>query len=423
MTAIAAPIASERRHPASAIVAISIGNALEWFDIVIYGFLAATISKLFFPAGNETVSLLITLGTFGVTFVMRPVGAFALGAYADRAGRKKALTLSIAMMLLGTLMIASAPTYAQIGIAAPMIVIAARLIQGFAAGGEFGSATALLAEQDARRRGYFASWQFASQGLTTLLAAGFGFGINYFLTPEQLMAWGWRIPFVFGLLIGPVGLYIRRNLEESAEFVRSAPVKTPVRTALFDEGGRVLTALGLIVLATILAYTGLFMPTFAVKQLGLPASTAFVGTVVLGVVQFALVPYFGALSDRLGRVRIMAAAAVIQLVLVVPAFAFLVQNPSASSLVLVQLALGLVATAYWGPISAAMSDLFASRTRGTGLSISYSCGVAIFGGFAPFISAWLIGASGSKIAPAYYVLFGAAVSLLALRFARKYGVR
>ncbi|SFQ01730.1 MFS transporter [Variovorax sp. 770b2] len=412
-----------RQSTVRVITAISIGNALEWFEIVIYGFLAVTISKLFFPAENESVSLLITLGTFGVTFVMRPVGSLVLGAYADARGRKNALTLSMAIMLCGTLLIAVSPTYAQIGLWAPVLIIAARLLQGFAAGGEFGSATALLAEQDPRRRGFFASWQFASQGITTFLAAGFGMGLNALLTPEQLLAWGWRIPFFFGLLIGPAGLYIRRHLDEGLEFKRAAQEASPVRTTLVDQRGRTLTAMGLIILATVVAYTGLFMPTFAVRQLGLPASMAFAGTFWFGVLQFALVPVFGGLSDRVGRVAIMRGAALVMGVMIVPLFYLLVNHPSVPMLMVALTAMGVVASAYWGPISAAMSELFPAATRGTGLSVSYSLGVAIFGGFAPFISAWLITATGSKIAPSFYVAFGVLVSLAALRPARRYGVK
>jgi MHS family proline/betaine transporter-like MFS transporter len=416
------PVAG-RQSTLRVITAISIGNALEWFEIVIYGFLAVTISKLFFPAENETVSLLITLGTFGVTFVMRPVGSLVLGAYADARGRKNALTLSMAIMLCGTLLIAVSPTFSQIGLWAPGIVILARLLQGFAAGGEFGSATALLAEQDPQRRGFFASWQFASQGITTFLAAGFGMGLNALLTPEQLLAWGWRIPFFFGLLIGPAGLYIRRHLDEGLEFKRAAQEATPVRTTLVDQRGRTLAAMGLIILATVVAYTGLFMPTFAVRQLGLPASMAFAGTFWFGVLQFALVPVFGSLSDRVGRLVIMRGAALVMGVMIVPLFYLLVNHPSVPALLLALTAMGVVASAYWGPISAAMSELFPAATRGTGLSVSYSFGVAIFGGFAPFISAWLITATGSKIAPSFYVAFGVLVSLAALRAARRYGVK
>jgi MHS family proline/betaine transporter-like MFS transporter len=404
-----------RQSTLRVITAISAGNALEWFEIVIYGFLAVTIAKLFFPAENESVSLLITLGTFGVTFVMRPVGSLVLGAYADAKGRKNALTLSMAIMLCGTLLIAVSPTFSQIGLWAPGLVILARLLQGFAAGGEFGSATALLAEQDPRRRGFFASWQFASQGITTFLAAGFGMGLNALLTPEQLLAWGWRIPFFFGLLIGPAGLYIRRHLDEGLEFKRAAQEASPVRTTL--------AAMGLIILATVVAYTGLFMPTFAVRQLGLPASMAFAGTFWFGVLQFALVPMFGSLSDRVGRVVIMRNAALAMGVMIVPLFYLLVNHPSVPALMLALTAMGVVASAYWGPISAAMSELFPAATRGTGLSVSYSFGVAIFGGFAPFISAWLITATGSKIAPSFYVAFGVLVSLVALRAARRYGVK
>jgi MHS family proline/betaine transporter-like MFS transporter len=412
-----------RQSTLRVITAISIGNALEWFEIVIYGFLAVTIAKLFFPAENESVSLLITLGTFGVTFVMRPVGSLVLGAYADAKGRKNALTLSMAIMLCGTLLIAVSPTFSQIGLWAPGLVILARLLQGFAAGGEFGSATALLAEQDPRRRGFFASWQFASQGITTFLAAGFGMGLNALLTPEQLLAWGWRIPFFFGLLIGPAGLYIRRHLDEGLEFKRAAQEASPVRTTLVDQRGRTLAAMGLIILATVVAYTGLFMPTFAVRQLGLPASMAFAGTFWFGVLQFALVPMFGSLSDRVGRVVIMRNAALAMGVMIVPLFYLLVNHPSVPALMLALTAMGVVASAYWGPISAAMSELFPAATRGTGLSVSYSFGVAIFGGFAPFISAWLITATGSKIAPSFYVAFGVLVSLVALRAARRYGVK
>src|SRR3569833_1774608 len=200
----AASLAGSRRNSWRAVIAASIGNALEWFDLVVYGFFAVVIAKLFFPAGNDTVSLLLTLGTFGVSCFMRPLGAIVIGAYADRAGRMAVFSLSILLMMGGTLIIAILPTYRSIGIAAPVILVIARLMQGFSAGGEFGSATAFLAEHVPGRRGFFASWQVASQGLTTLLAAGFGVALTGNLTPDQMASWGWRVPFFFGLLIGPV---------------------------------------------------------------------------------------------------------------------------------------------------------------------------------------------------------------------------
>jgi MHS family proline/betaine transporter-like MFS transporter len=411
------------RGAARTIVAISIGNALEWFELVVYGFLAVTMAEVFFPADDPTVSLLVTLGTFGVTFVMRPIGSVVLGALADSAGRREALTLSIALMLLGTLTIAVAPPYASIGLTAPGIVLCARLVQGFAAGGEFGSATALLAEQDPTRRGFFASWQFASQGVTTLLAAGFGAALHALLAPEELVAWGWRIPFLFGLSIGPIGLYIRRHLDEGAEFERPAAGESALRATFVDQRGRTATAVGLIVLASMLAFNGLYMPTFAVKQLGLPPAASFAGVAWLGVVQLALVPCFGILSDRVGRVPVMAGAVVGVGLAVVPLFHAVVTWPSVPTLLLVLTALSALTSAYMGPLAATMSELFPSRNRGSGLSVSYSLGVSIFGGFAPFVSAWLVGRTGLAVAPAFYVLVGVVASGFALRAARGYGVR
>jgi len=415
--------AGHRRTSARTIVAVSIGNALEWFDLVVYGFLALTIAKLFFPADSETASQLLTLGTFGVSFFMRPLGSIVLGAYADRMGRKRALTLSVSLMMLGTLLIAIAPTYATIGVAAPVLLVAARLIQGFSAGGEFGSATAFLAEQDPARRGLYASWQLASQGVTTILASGFGVLLNTALTPEQLAGWGWRLPFLFGLLIGPVAIYIRNQLEETEEFRQAGEPQSPLRQTLVAQMPRVLVSFGLVILGTIAAYTTLFMPSFAVRQLGIAASYSFAATLVVGVIQLVFVPIFGALSDRVGRIPIMTAAAVVLLLGVIPCFVWLTRAPAPETLLAVLILFALVAAAYFGPTAALMAELFPTRTRGTGLSISYSFAVTIFGGFAPFIIAWLIAQTGSNLAPAFYVTFGAALSLLALFGARALGAR
>ncbi len=424
-TADAFGLQRTRIGTARTIIAVSIGNALEWFDIVVYGFLAATIAKLFFPTGNDTVSLLLTLATFGVSFFMRPLGSVVLGAYADRAGRRQALTLSIALMMLGTFIIGVAPTYTTIGLGAPVLLVIARLIQGFSAGGEFGSATAFLAEQDPTRRGMYTSWQMASQGATIILASGFGVLLSSALTADQLVGWGWRIPFFFGLLIGPIAIYIRRSLEESGDFEHVAieAPSSPLATAFGAQKGQMLTALGLVVLGTIASYTTLFMPTFAVRQLGIPASWGFTATLLVGAIQFAFVPMFGSLSDRVGRLPVMTTAAVLMLVAIVPGFMLLTFAPSPVTLLAVQGGIALVTAAYLGPFAAAMSELFPARTRGTGLSISYSFGVTIFGGFAPFIIAWLIAQTGSPLAPSYYVAFGAVASLLALFGARRYGLR
>ena len=400
--------------PWRAVISASIGNALEWFDLVVYGFFAGTIAKLFFPTGDDTVSLLLTLGTFGVSFFMRPLGAVVIGAYADRAGRKKALTLSIMLMFIGTLLISVVPTYASIGLLAPLVLVIARMLQGLSAGGEFGSATAFLAEHAPRRRGFFASWQVASQGLTTLLAAGFGAVLTGNLSADQMASWGWRIPFFFGLLIGPVAYYIRRNVDESPEFAKIEATTTPIADTFSHQKERLLLAVGIVVLGTVATYLVLFMPTYGVRQLGLPASVVFTATMMVGVIQMLIAPVFGHLSDRFGRVRIMLTAAVLMLLTIYPMFSILVGHPTFGTLLAVETIFGLLMTAYFAPVPAILSELFPTQTRTTGLSLSYNTAVTIFGGFAPFILTWLISVTNDKLSPSYYLLFAASISIAAL---------
>ncbi len=423
MTITIAPALPDRAKRWRAVAAASLGNALEWFDFVVYGFFAATIAKLFFPAQDEAVSLLLAFATFGVTFFVRPLGAIVLGAFADRHGRKAALTLAIVLMMVGTAIIAVAPTYSVIGPLAPMLIVIARLIQGFSAGGEFGSATAFLAEQNSERRGFFASWQFASQGLTTVLATAFGAALASALTPEQMDAWGWRVPFAFGLLIGPIAYYIRRHVDETPEFQSLSERGTPLRETLLEGKKRLLISLGMVVLCTVAMYTILFMPTYATRQLGLPVAGSFMAIFLTGAIQLVLTPLFGSLSDKRGRLPILFGAAIAILLLIYPMFAWLAANPTLQTLLIVQAIIGVLMAGYLGPLPALMSEIFPARMRTTGLSISYSFGVAIFGGFAPFINAWLIESTGSKLAPSWYVMFAAAISLTALVGARRLGAK
>lgn len=404
------------RQQRRAVISATIGNALEWFDIIVFGFFAITISKLFFPTGDDLSSLLLTAATFGVSFVARPVGAIVLGMYADRAGRKAALSLSMLLMTLGTLTIGLMPTYASIGFWAPLLVVTARLIQGFSAGGEFGSSTTFLLEHTHEsQRGFFASWQVASQGLTALLAAVFGMLIAW-LPAEDQLSWGWRIPFLFGALIGPVGLYIRNHVEESPEYSAQASATQAVAKVSFWRGLLgLLPATGLIVLCTIGSYMLLlYMPTYAIRQLHLPAELSFYSVMVAGLVQLCLAPYFGGLSDRIGATRVMMPAAIFILLAIYPAFAFLVATPSVERMILVQLVMGVALTAYFAPVPALLGRLFSTRSRAAGLSISYSLAVTVFGGFAPFIATWLIGVTGDSLSPAWYISFGAALSIAAL---------
>jgi MHS family proline/betaine transporter-like MFS transporter len=222
------------------IIASSVGNALEFYEILVYGYFAVTISRVFFPTANEAVSILVTLGTFGVSFLARPVGAIFLGAYGDRKGRKRALTLSILLMTIGTGLMTVMPSYGSVGLLAPVLVIAARLLQGFSVGGEFASSTAFLVEHRPDSAGFFASWQWSSQGLAALVATGFGVLLTTSMAADTLQAWGWRIPFAFGLLIGPVGYYIRNQLAETPEFIEAGQAQSPLRDLFVGQWDRLV---------------------------------------------------------------------------------------------------------------------------------------------------------------------------------------
>ncbi|WP_421106197.1 MFS transporter [Streptomyces sp. NEAU-S77] len=413
--------------PHRVIIAASVGNALEWFDVAIYGFFAATIAKLFFPSTDDTVSLLMAFGTFGISYLVRPLGAVVLGRYADRVGRKAALMLSIKLMMLGTLLIAVMPTYAAIGLTAPLGILLARLIQGFSAGGEFGSATAFLVEHAPRMRGFMSSWQFASQGISTLLAASFGTLLSSTLNPGQLESWGWRVPFFFGLLIGPVGYAIRRYVDEAPAFAHDEDTATghgPVAEVLRHHKERVLLAIAALAVSTAITYLITYMPVFAVKELDLPASTGFAATMVTGAVLTVVTPLVGHLSDKTGRIRVMATSAVLILLLIRPVFAFLVAHPGFGVMLTVMFLVGLLKAGYFGALPALLSDLFPRSSRATGMSISYNLGVMLFGGTTPVVIVWLVDVTGDKLAVTWYLTALAALSLAAVAIARRrFGIR
>lgn len=408
------------QHPQTwrAVISSSIGNALEWFDVLIYSAFAVTIAKLFFPTTDPTVSLLITFATFGVAFLMRPLGAIVIGAYSDRAGRKAALTLSILLMTIGTLIIAVLPTYSSIGLWAPAGIVLARLIQGFSAGGEFGSSTAFLVEHAPHRRGFFSSWQVASQGLSLLLAALIGAILTSQLSTEQLEGWGWRIPFIFGLLIGPAGFYIRHNLEESPEFATAESTATPLRDIFTDYKERLLIGTGSVVMATVSVYLVVYMPTYAVKQLGMTSSASFTATILTGVLMTFLSPLVGHLSDKYGRTPFMLVSSILFVLLTYPLFSWLSFNPGFINLLIVQGVIGLLMTMYFASMPALLSDIFPVQIRGTGMSLSYNIAVMIFGGFAGMTITWLIAATENKLAVTFYVIAGAIVSVIATLAAR-----
>ena len=401
-----------------AVVAAVIGNALEWYDLTVFGFLTVVIAQLFFPAGNDYSSMLLTTATFGVAFVMRPIGGIVLGLYADRAGRKAALSLVIALMTLGILLLAIAPPYSAIGIGAPLMIVLGRLLQGFSAGGEFGSSTALLIEAAPfSKRGFYGSWQMASQAAALLLGAVVGALITHGLSPEALKSWGWRVPFILGLIIGPIGFYIRRHLSDSEAFLLAQ--KTARRATLgevFRSHSRdVLCGLGAVIALTVTIYVLIsYLPTFAVKQLKLPYAQSFNAVIVGNLLLTVLSPLTGAWSDRIGRKGLSLWSLVLTLVIIYPLFAWLAAEPSVSKLILVQALLSIALSGYYGPFGALIAELFPANVRSIGLSLAYNVAVMLFGGFGPFVVTWLINTTGSPLAPTYYVMGGLALSIVAV---------
>jgi len=406
------------------IAAAVIGNALEWYDFIVFGFFTVIISRLFFPADSQYASLLLTTATFGVGFFMRPVGGVVLGIYADRRGRKAALLMVIALMTVAIALIGFAPTYAAIGVAAPLLIVLARLLQGFSAGGEFASATSFLVESaPAHRRGFYGSWQMVGQGLSVLIGAILGTVLTRLLTPQALDGWGWRIPFLFGLIIGPLGLYIRRNLDETSAFLqssRSLAGQQSSGSVLASHVKEMLACSGMVVSGTISFYVILvYIPTFARTQLHLALDQAFLAQSIGLACEVVLIPIFGVLSDLVGRKPVMIGALVLDLVVTYPLFSWVSASPSFGALLTMQIILCSLFGVFNGPISTALAEQFPTRVRSTALAISYNIAVMLFGGFAQFFVTWLIEATGTPIAPAYYLMFGAAVGLLAALFLRE----
>jgi MFS transporter, MHS family, proline/betaine transporter len=403
---------------AGAVTAAVIGNALEWYDFTVFGFMTVVIAKLFFPGENEYSSILLTTATFGVAFVMRPVGGIVLGLYADRAGRKAALSLVIALMTVGILILAIAPPYSAIGIGAPLLIVFARLLQGFSAGGEFGSATALLIEAAPfSRRGYYGSFQMSSQAASLLLGALVGAAVSRGLSPQALESWGWRVPFILGLIIGPVGLYIRRNMLDTEAFLHAQ--KTAPRATLGDilrsHTREVICGLGSVIALTVSVYVLIaYLPTFATRQLKLPFDQSFTALIVGNLLLTVLCPIAGAWSDRIGRKGLVLWSLLIVLVAIYPLFAWLSADPSVTRLIVVQAVLSIALSGYWGPFGALVAELFPAHVRSTGLSLAYNIAVMVFGGFGQFIVTWLIRVTGSQLAPTFYVMVGVVLSLIAV---------
>lgn len=414
MSSLVQPQAAAQPNLYKTLFATCVGNALEWFDIAVFGFFASYIAHAFFPTEDPSVSMLLTFGSFGVSFLIRPLGAIVLGAYADRVGRKKALLMSIMLMMVGGLIITVMPSYQSIGLLAPLMILLARLIQGFSAGGEFGSSTAFLVEHFPERRAFIASWQFATQGASTLMASAFGLGLTSWLTETQIQDWGWRIPFAFGLIIGPVGLYIRRHVHEPASFVAQEKSHAPLKDLMSRQKTLLLLAMGLMVISTGVNYMLNYVPTYATKTLHLPGSAAFTATLVAGIILTVVTPLMGLWAEKVGRVPLMWGSLILLALTIYPAFRMVVNNTTPTTLILLVGWMALLKSVYFSTVPSMMADLFPITTRASGMAISYNVAVTVFGGFAPLICTLLISATGSSLAPSYYLILLALFSAVAL---------
>jgi MHS family proline/betaine transporter-like MFS transporter len=318
-------------------------------------------------------------------------------------------------MMIGTTLMVVTPGYATIGLAAPIIITIARLLQGFSVGGEFGSAVAFLVEHAGDRRGYSASWQWSSTGIISVIVALFGLTLTTTLTHQQLVDWGWRIPYVFGLLVGPVGLYIRSRMAETPEFLGAAKPQTlPISQLLRDHPLAVLLALGASIISNASYYLLLYIPTYAVKTLHLPAYTGFAATLVGGIMLAVFSVVAGHWSDKAGRTRIMLAMAWLFAIAAYPTFWLMVAYPSLATAMFAVGLLNLIKAGYSGVLPSLLAEQFPVASRAVGIAFSYSISVTIFGGFAPFVATWLVAATGDPLSPSFYLMATALLSIVAL---------
>lgn len=406
------------------ITAAAIGNCLEWFDFGIYGYLAVTIGHVFFPSESDSASLLSSFAAFAVAFLVRPLGGFFFGPLGDRIGRTRVLAITIITMSAGTLAVGLLPGYAEIGVWAPIALVAARLVQGFSAGGEYGGAATFAVENSPDdRRGFLASWldfgTLSGYSIGALIVTA----LTLTLPPEAMTSWGWRVPFLLAGPIGLFGLYLRLKLEDGPAWqqvslddeVPHAPIRETVR----DNWRLILLCIGLVLILNVAYYEVLsYLPSYLTEELGIPGSTALFAIVgvMLGMMIFA--PMLGHLSDKIGRRLVLAAACVGFITLSWPAFS-LMQTGSTLALVAGLAILGLLTVMLAGIMPSTLPAIFPTRTRYTGFAIAYNLSTSLFGGTAPFVVQWLLSTTGNRHMPAYYLMGAAAIALIPVAIMRE----
>jgi len=416
-TAAAAPAPARASSKLATVIRVTSGNFIEMYDFFLFGFYAHQIAAAFFPTTSEYAGLMMTFATFGAGFFMRPLGAIFLGSYVDRIGRRKGLVLTLAIMASGTALIAFVPGYATIGLMAPLLVLIGRLLQGFSAGVELGGVSVYLSEMATPgNKGFYVSWQSASQQLAVIVSAALGYALNQSMPKEVIADWGWRIPFFIGCSIIPVVFYIRKSLQETEAYLaqKTRPTFKQMMGTLAWNWPLVVVGTMLVVMTTVSFYLiTVYTPTFGKSVLKLSTEESLLVTLCIGLSNFIWLPVMGALSDRIGRWPVMAVSAALTALTAYPALSWLMANASFGHMVMIELWLSFLYGSYNGATLPALTEILPVQVRTTGFSLVYSLATALFGGLTPLLSTWLIETTGDKAAPGYWMAGAGAVSLLA----------
>jgi len=411
----------ERNPKIWSVIRVSSGNFLEMYDFMVFGYYAAAIGRAFFPNGNPFASLMLSLMTFGAGFLMRPVGALVLGAYTDKHGRRAGLLLTLSLMSVGIFTIACTPRYATIGLLAPLLVVVGRLLQGFSAGMELGGVSVYLSEiATPGHKGFYVSWQSGSQQVAVMFAASIGVALNSWLPPEKMKEWGWRVPLLLGCAIVPFLFRLRKSLAETDEFAarKHHPTSSEILRSLAQNWRIVLVGTFMVTMTTVSFYMiTAYTPTFGSSELHLTSMDSLIVTLFVGASNLFWLPIMGALSDRIGRRPLLFGCTVLMLITAYPAMLWLVHEPSFGRLLAVELWFSFIYGSYNGAMVVFLAEIMPIEVRTSGFALAYSLATAIFGGFTPALSTYLIHVSGNRAIPGVWLSFAAACGLAATFFA------
>ena len=413
---------SDRKSKVWSVARVSSGNFLEMYDFMVFGYYAAAIGNAFFPNNSPFGSLMLSLMTFGAGFLMRPLGALVLGAYTDRHGRRAGLLLTLGMMSIGILSIACMPGYATIGLLAPLLVLTGRLLQGFSAGMELGGVSVYLSEiATPGHKGFYVSWQSGSQQVAVMFAASVGVILNSVLSTEQMQRWGWRVPLLLGCLIIPFLFRLRKSLAETEAFLsrKHRPDTSEIFRSLRNNWAIVLVGTFMVTMTTVSFYMiTAYTPTFGNSVLHLASIDSLIVTLCVGASNLFWLPVMGALSDRIGRRPLLFGCTLLMLITAYPVMLWLVKAPSFTRLLAVELWLSFIFGSYNGAMVVSLTEIMPPEVRTSGFALAYSLATAIFGGFTPALSTYLIHISGNRAIPGLWLSFAAACGLVASLFAK-----